>query len=54
MADMVDESIGVEEDIDVTDPNITELKYKTAKTEGQRLYNIALCKYKICFLTFSE
>ena len=46
MADSIDESIGIEENLDVNDPTIVNEKYKKAKTDSQRLYNIALLAYK--------
>lgn len=46
MSDSIDESIGIEENLDVNDPNILNEKYKNTKTDNQRLYNIALLAYK--------
>lgn len=47
MFETIDESIGIEEVLDVHSPDIIETRYKNPNTDGQRLWNMALCKCKI-------
>ena len=47
----IDESVGVEEVLDVNSPDIVETRYKNPNTDAQRLWNVALRKCLI-ILTF--
>ena len=44
MYETIDESIGVEEVLDVNSPDIIDTRYKQPNTDGQRLWNMALRK----------
>lgn len=51
MYEAIDESVGVEEVLDVHSPEIVETRYKNPNTDAQRLWNVALRKCLI-ILTF--
>ena len=47
MYDMIDEKIKIEEIVNVNGPEVLETRYRGNKTENQKQWNQALCKYGI-------
>ena len=53
MYQSIDDSVGVEEVLDVHSPEIVEQRYKSTKTDSQRLWNVALRKLVFKLTSFS-